>query len=511
MKKFSCFIMVMIAVSSLWAGGGSQASRGGAVTLNYWLPIHFNAVSFIQTYAENEAYIEVQKRTGININFIHPAQGSESESFNLMMASGDLPDMIQGSARYQGGVTKGMDDGVYIDLEKYNVRQQAPDYWAMINETPAIRREVYDENGRVGAFYKMNTLPKAPLWMRAIVRDDWLKEFNMTAPKTWAQYEQYFQAVQKNKPGAVPFFYPNSDAGVGIQYMYAGFNIWPDFYVADGKIKHGNAEATLKDYLTMLNDWYRKGYISPDFPSLTQQQVWSLFDTGNVGMYWDSVDSSGARVANLPFKIESCPIPRLTENSKMHFGVNLNMRSGDETSIVSTSKNIPAAMKFLNYGFSDEGSMLFNFGIEGKTYNMVNGRAVYTDYILNHPQFTTENANYILRIHFAPKRLLSDLYCNPTVVKSPESVAFRERWSDDPNEDGDYVLPPISLTPEENTRRAEIMTNVNTYTNEMILKFIIGTEPLSNFDRYIAQLNQYGMQEAIRITQAAYDRYMAKK
>ena len=44
----------------------------------------------------------------------------------------------------------------------------------------------------------------------------------------------------------------------------------------------------------------------------------------------------------------------------------------------------------------------------------------------------------------------------------------------------------------------------------MILKFIVGAEPLSGFDGYVAQIKAMGMERAIELTQAAYDRYMAK-
>jgi putative aldouronate transport system substrate-binding protein len=511
-NAFLLLLLALVLAGSLWGGGSSASSSKtastGPVTLDYWLPIHVNAIKFIKSYAENEAYQEIQKRLGITVNFIHPASGAEAEQFNLMIASGELPDLIQSSNRYSGGVMKGVQDGIYLELSD-KLQQYAPDYYKIINSTTDIRREFYDENGHIGAFYRVSPWPPAPVWMRAITRKDWLAEFGMKPPKTLDQYEAFFKAIQEKKPDAVPFYLPIT--GAGREAMYSAFNIWPNWFITDGKVRHGNADPVLKDYLTRMNDWYKKGYISKDFASITQQQVWSLFDTNKVAMYFDSVDSSGARCANLPFKIESCPLPRLAENSKLHLVLSSFRRSSDETSVAASSKKQEAALKFLNYGYSPEGAMIYNYGVEGKTYNMVNGKPVFTDYVMNNPLFTTENANYILKIHFAPKLGVSDLEGNPTVMKSPDSVAFRKQWSEDPNEDSIYKIPPISLTPAENTRRAEIMANVNTYTDEMILKFIIGTEPLSNFDKYMDQLNQYGMQEAVKITQAAYDRYMAKK
>ena len=51
------------------------------------------------------------------------------------------------------------------------------------------------------------------------------------------------------------------------------------------------------------------------------------------------------------------------------------------------------------------------------------------------------------------------------------------------------------------------MTEVNTYQDQMILGFIMGTEPLENFDEFVAELNELGIQTAIQYQQEALDLY----
>ena len=78
---------------------------------------------------------------------------------------------------------------------------------------------------------------------------------------------------------------------------------------------------------------------------------------------------------------------------------------------------------------------------------------------------------------------------------------------------GDYLLPSgVSLTVDENSERSSIMSNVNTYISEMRLKFITGAVKLddASWNEYIAKLDSYGLNRAIEITQAAYDRYLGK-
>jgi len=84
-------------------------------------------------------------------------------------------------------------------------------------------------------------------------------------------------------------------------------------------------------------------------------------------------------------------------------------------------------------------------------------------------------------------------------------------FNKDPDVDGEFALPSYILTAEDATRAGRIMSDVNTYANEMTLKFITGAEPLSRFDAYMAQLKAYGIEEAIAMHQRAYDIYMNKK
>ena len=59
-------------------------------------------------------------------------------------------------------------------------------------------------------------------------------------------------------------------------------------------------------------------------------------------------------------------------------------------------------------------------------------------------------------------------------------------------------------------KTASIMSEVNTYRDEMVVRFITGQEPLSNFGDFQARLKQMGIERAIEIQQAALARYNAR-
>ena len=123
--------------------------------------------------------------------------------------------------------------------------------------------------------------------------------------------------------------------------------------------------------------------------------------------------------------------------------------------------------------------------------------------------FTPEQASYYYKLHLGAKLAEPDVVCHANLLASEGARNSRMKWADCDYIDKEYVLPPLSYTSEQNSRRTEIMTEINTYMNEMVLKFIIGTESLDNYDAYVENVKKMGIDEAIQIVQDAYDAYMA--
>ena len=47
---------------------------------------------------------------------------------------------------------------------------------------------------------------------------------------------------------------------------------------------------------------------------------------------------------------------------------------------------------------------------------------------------------------------------------------------------------------------------VHTYAKEMISKFLLGTEPLSKWDEYVATINEMGADKLLAAYESAYNR-----
>ncbi len=60
------------------------------------------------------------------------------------------------------------------------------------------------------------------------------------------------------------------------------------------------------------------------------------------------------------------------------------------------------------------------------------------------------------------------------------------------------MLAPVTPSPEESTELFSIMNQIDTYREEMVIKFILGLESLDNFDKYLAQIKKLGIDRAVR-------------
>ena len=66
------------------------------------------------------------------------------------------------------------------------------------------------------------------------------------------------------------------------------------------------------------------------------------------------------------------------------------------------------------------------------------------------------------------------------------------------------------MTTEENAECSEIMTEIETYVNEYFNKTIIGKSSIDEFDSFVEKLKSMGIERALEIRQAAYDRRAQK-
>lgn len=491
--------------------------------LTYWVDMTNTLFAVMESYNEHVVWNKWQENTGVKLHFEHPAAGMAKEDFGLVLVSGMLPDIVQDfGLYYTGGVQAGYEDGLVLDLTDL-VKEYAPDYYALISQDEETWRQ-FTIDGKILSFNiwteEENVSSKC-----IMMRQDWLDEFGMKAEDmtTYDAYEKYFQAILDNKPGVVPIALtvtPNLSSSAVNNTIYWGYNIQPDWSRIDDKIIYydGGDQPQYRAWMERMHSWYEKGYISPDFASYTYADSRAKFSAGTVGCYvinvgpaFSDADASGVPIVKCPFWRVNADDPI---NVAMYEGIERNGQHG--TIITTACKDPITAVKMLNYGYTDEGMILSNWGVEGISYTIdENGNRVYTDLVYHNPNYGTTLTMYMYRLHYIPNRRLADIHSNPAVTIRQDVVDMRLQYTQVCDTfNGDYIMPSgVTLTAEENSERSGIMADADTYIAEMRLKFITGVLEINDdtWNEYLNTLyGKYKLTRAIEITQAAYDRYISQ-
>lgn len=506
------------------AGSASQSQSSGNassvyplsgdVHLTYWIaytPSQGNPSNF----GENPIAKELAKKTGVTVTYEHPPTGSEKDQFNVMVASGDLPDMIQWgwTTSYPGGPKAAINNGLIRDLTD-TVNKYAPNLKKYLKAHPTYDKDSKTDDGKYYMFPFVRDGKILLMTSGPIVRKDWLDDCGLSVPETMDDWVTMLQAFKAKEGASVPLSTIGTSSSLQVASIFqGGFGTYTGFYQENGKVKYGFMENGYKDMLTYLNKLYTSGLLDPNFTTTdTKTRDSNLMNGKSGATYGPGGSGIGVYIPtmqakNSKYDLVAAPFPVLKKSDKItHGGTTTGVDPSDQTAITTKCKNVMAAARFLDYGYSEGGRLLYNFGIEGTSYTMANNAPTYTDEVLKNPQGKSVAAALAM---YAKAGSNGPFAQDPGYIEQyyvlPQQKNALKVWSD--NNCTASALGQITLTSDESSQYSQLMSDINTYAQEEEYKFIMGKEPLSNWDSYVGQLKKMSIDKAIQLNQAAYNRY----
>ncbi len=485
------------------------------VNLSYWMFFNPRAEAFIKDMNENYVYAEAEKRTNVHIDFqlVHPMQ--QVEKFNLAMAADTYPDMVLNlSGLYTGGLDKAISDGVCIRLNDY--LNKLLNYQKVAEVSAEAKKNARTDRGNLGEFMSV-MINESGAGNGPMIRGDWLEELGLAKPETYDDYYNMLKAF-KEKKGATGAYCMQAKGVPTGNYLVAGYGIAGvcatdpilevPFYQVDGKVKFGLIEPGFKEYITMISKWYSEGLIYKDYLKNTgfnNTEVESAILNGESGLWYSDISMLpmyDKRASDTKFKTIAIQDAVKNKGDQMHIGTNLSNYKGGGVSITDNCKNLDIALAWCDYWYSEEGQLLANYGIEGQTFTYFDGKPVLTDLIFNNKDMDSQLAIFVYLLEqggFVQDRSRTD----PGYTR--EQLDAGRIWLT--NKDYSYLMPNISQTPDESTEFSGKMNDILTYSMESIHKFIMGKTPLTEYDNFVKNIKDMGIDRCIELRQAAVDRY----
>ncbi|MCI8624483.1 MAG: extracellular solute-binding protein [Provencibacterium sp.] len=497
------------------------------ITLTYWVPLNEKYTSVIKDFNELEMSKELEKITNIHIEYQHPVEETAKEQFNLMIASGNLPDIIeQNWTGRPGGPEKALAENVIIDMTDL-IDQYAPNYKKILSETPEGARQSMTNDGRhymMTGFYYGEAVA-AKIMIGPQYRRDWLQRLGLSDPTTIEEWHEVLTAIKNQDANGngdpndeIPFISKGASISCSndnINVFASGFGANMKFYHVDGEVKFGPYEPEWKEYLMTMNQWYNEGLIDPEFATTDktmfdakifgdQAGTWFCGLMGDMGRFvkYCDEDEPDWEIAALPY-----PIDTATGKAYNYCGGLTDIVCTNGANITTSNKYPIETTRWFDYAYTEEGHRLYNNGVEGLTYNLVDGEVQFTDLILNNPDgldITRAIAKYC-RAAGTTGAHMPDLAVMNARASHPIQREARDKiWSLASTE---RTLPSLTVDAEYSQRQADILNEVYTYVDEMVLKFIMGLESFDNYDNYLDTLRSMGLEEAIEIQQKTFDAF----
>ena len=437
------------------------------------LGIHFNQYP---TEFDGCYYLPtVEKYTNVHLQVDWRPDSDWNTQIATALAGGvdNLPYLIRPGSY---GVAALANEGAIIPLD---------DYLDLIpNIVAAVGEERFaDWKAADGHFYTIPTLVNVPGSQSTAVRKDWLDKVNMDVPTTWEEWKAYWYGVRDNDMNGngdttdeIPIVLEMGQNGErSLHALLNAFGIKASsdaqFCVLDdGTYTMVYEHPRYREFITEMQKLYADKIIDQEFATRYQAEMYNTMSGNLAGTVFTWAEQCAVHSETLiangvedALYLTCAPItgPYGDQWIQKRQGVTGNWCITEKAAQDGKVEDI---LKFWNWMFSDEGVMLYNYGIEGYTYTMVDGKA-----ILN-PEITASGFNdyRTLGMEFEPvggnwqnDAFMQCVFSGKTV---DELTIPRKSFYDGLNEHGVndgkyYAMPPTLETEAYVEYRAELISS----------------------------------------------------
>lgn len=508
MKKF---LSLLLATLMLLAAAPMMAIAEEPVTLTIQRSEH---ASF--TYSMNQPVIAaLEERLGINIE-IQAFSGSDyTTKLNLQLATDDLPDI---TCSTYTNLASYVPEELFLNLSDY--MDQLPNYAATLDRYPDLVN-AFKVDGDM--YWFIMTAENAPAYGNfPMVRKDVLEAIGWDkTPDNFEELYEMLKAIKEYDPNCIPMVTRGTDVLWRMGYSFGTYN--GIYYEPDADAyQYGPIYDRYKTFLEYLNRLYTEGLLDPDFASsnkstwmeyLTSGKSYFFFENGSFATDINLVTSAtGENALFIPMKT----LENYFGSRRAQFfeGSGVISPFRNDVWVISSAlegEKLDAALKLMDYLYSEEGAFLCSYGIEGEHYTVAEDGTIEFDqekidwYLqnANDPYREYSNEIGIGCLAFAG-RFYDDAWYEFMDQNSRDMYAF---WLADEN-----IRPytyTLCLSAEDTEAVADLKTACDTLVASESLKFIMGTRPLDEFDDFVAELKAQGAEEIEAIYNGAYQASLA--
>ncbi len=517
-------ILGMLAVFPGFAGGTAEKTESvesaegkllpKPITIRWMTQEAENQPQLLDTPAIRGAF----NKTNVKLVLEPVPEVGYEEKKKALLATAQIPDVIRVNAK---DIQLFAASGIFLPVSDY--MEHLPNFKRLIADRPDI--DTLKVNGKLWGF------PILEKWRIGVapmpqIRMDLVEKLNLKVP---TDFEELFTVLKRMKAD-------NPDiVGVGgrktVKYIFGqwafplgsggfpGFTQNPMYYdPTDDKYFYSPAHPDFKIVVTYFNRLYREGLLDPEYVVSPWDTFIRKVTTGKIVFIWDNAVHGPIRYNPGLQKVD--PNARFEmikplKNVKGQVRTYRYYRDWLQTSyaINAKVKDPVAVVKFIDWMYSDEGSDITNYGIEGETFEYVNGQPRILDSLFNEfkdKQDATHALNSYLGVGLQAWSVLVDEHklvriSSPEVLENGKKI---DKWTKE------GLIQYMRYDPPFNEEEVEVIKKVQPKVDNImereINKFITGERPMSEYDSFRQELIKAGASGVERVYNEAYARIRSK-
>jgi len=297
-----CASLIMSACSSGNGNGGAATnapknSPEASAPAKDEAPIEIVWANNFNSPEEDGNYVqtEIEKKFNVKIKNVKLERGTWREQFSVLLASGDIPDIFPVDAN-ETDMALWADQNVIASLDQDEVKSHMPKAAAAIAEV--------DEGAWGVGIYKGKNWGIPKLWPNGLsgflpgYNEAWLKNVGYDAPPTTLEELEdvltKFVNEDPDRNGAKDTYGMSARGKLPIQMftsVFAAYGVSPYQFKLDdaGQVVWGGITEETREALALLNSWYKKGIIHPEFITSDNGELNTAFVNQKIGV----IDNAG--------------------------------------------------------------------------------------------------------------------------------------------------------------------------------------------------------------------------
>ena len=351
--------------------------------------------------------------------------------------------------------------------------------------------------------YGIQTVGNTRTWM---YRKDIFEKNNLKVPETMDEAYKVAKKLKAIYPDSYPFAIRSGFSNMTLMGPQWKENLRLEtYYDFNDKTWHyGGLEPEAKEMVEYFRKLVAEGLIPKNFLTIEAQEWEELVNTDRGFMmleYLLRIDHFNlpAREKNPEYTWAGMKPPKATAEKGNHLIQNLSYElTGYMVCNSGVQERVDNALKFLDWMYSPEGIEVQSWGKEGVTYK-VNEEG---------------EKEWLIEEHGSP---YADLGMGtPGLYQCVEFAANEALYSEEQGSAGAEFSPyqetlynPASILAFEGDLKdeaAEIATEIRSYTEEMLSKFILGQLPMSEWDSYVQGLRDRKVERLLELYTEQYNR-----